>query len=298
MDKNGIAAFKQLVESAPILFYVADKNLKFTYINPFFSKIHHISQQQAVGLHISEVIGIDGFNGNLKNYKKVLTGEIVKFNTSFFKLDGNPHYCYAIYEPLIEKGEVVGFTGVVIDTTAEHELDQLSKTDLLTQLSNRRGYEYDIANILKGDITLNYGMLILDIDFFKKINDQLGHDMGDNALINLGKLLENIIEFPSKVFRIGGEEFAIILYDLKGEDELRKRADYICEKVASSVIIEDKNITVSIGAILFNAGDDRSLILKKADVALYTCKNNGRNQAHVSNSNQRPALLTTTLQQD
>lgn len=56
------------------------------------------------------------------------------------KLDGNPHYCYAIYEPLMEKGEIVGFTGVVIDTTAEHELDRLSKTDLLTQLSNRREY--------------------------------------------------------------------------------------------------------------------------------------------------------------
>lgn len=200
------------------------------------------------------------------------------------KLDGNPHYCYAIYEPLMEKGEVVGFTGVVIDTTAEHELDRLSKTDLLTQLSNRREYEYDIANILEGDITFNYGMLILDIDFFKKINDQLGHDIGDNALINLSKLLKSIIEFPSKVFRIGGEEFAIILYDLKGEDQLRRRFEYICEKVASSVIIEEKNITVSIDAILFKAGDDRSLILKKADIALYTSKNNGRNQVHISNS--------------
>lgn len=127
-------------------------------------------------------------------------------------------------------------------------------------------------------------MLILDIDFFKKINDQLGHDIGDNALINLSKLLKSIIEFPSKVFRIGGEEFAIILYDLKGEDQLRRRFEYICEKVASSVIIEEKNITVSIDAILFKAGDDRSLILKKADIALYTSKNNGRNQVHISNS--------------
>ena len=127
-------------------------------------------------------------------------------------------------------------------------------------------------------------MLILDIDFFKKINDQLGHDIGDNALINVSKLLKSIIEFPSKVFRIGGEEFAIILYDLKGEDQLRRRFEYICEKVASSVIIEEKNITVSIGAILFKAGDDRSLILKKADIALYTSKNDGRNQVHISNS--------------
>ncbi|MFT7052518.1 MAG: diguanylate cyclase (GGDEF)-like protein/PAS domain S-box-containing protein [Psychromonas sp.] len=285
MDKDQVTAFKQLVESAPILFYVADKNLKFTYINPFFAKIHNISQQEVVGLHISKVIGIDGFNGNLKHYNEVLTGETVKFNTSFVKIDGNPHYCYAIYEPLMEEGQVIGFTGVVIDTTAEHELDRLSKTDLLTQLSNRREYEYYIANILEGDITFNYGMLILDIDFFKKVNDQLGHDIGDNALITLGKLLEDIIEFPSKVFRIGGEEFAIILCDLKGEDELRRRADYICEKVASSVIIKEKNITVSIGAILFKAGDDRSLILKKADVALYMSKNNGRNQAHISNSN-------------
>jgi len=137
-------------------------------------------------------------------------------------------------------GKVVGFTGVVIDTTAEHELDRLSKTDLLTQLSNRREFEHDIANILKSDVTFNYGMLILGVDFFKEINDKLGHDMGDNALIKLGKLLENMIEFPNEIFRIGGEEFAIILYDLKGEDELRRQADYICGKVASSVVIEGK----------------------------------------------------------
>jgi len=284
MGKNEVTAFKQLVETAPILFYVADTNLKLTYINPFFSEIHNISQQQAAELHISEVIGLEGFNGNLKHYNKVLSGETVKFNTSFVKRDGKPHYCYAIYEPLLEKGLVVGFTGVVKDTTAEHELDRLSKTDLLTQLSNRREYEYDIANILEGDITFNYGMLILDIDFFKKINDQLGHDIGDNALIKLGKLLEDLIEFPGKVFRIGGEEFAIILSDLKGEDELKRRADYICERVASAVIVEEKNITVSIGAILFKAGDDRSLMLKKADIALYTSKKNGRNQVHISKS--------------
>lgn len=281
MDKYGVTAFTQLVESAPVLFYVADKNLKFTYINPFFSEVHNISQQEAVELHISEVIGLEGFNGNLKNYNKVLAGETVKFKTSFVKADGNPHYCYAIYEPLMERGEVVGFTGVVIDTTAENELDRLSKTDLLTQLSNRREYEYDLVNILEGDITLNFGMLILDIDFFKNVNDQLGHDIGDKALIKLGKLLEDIIKFPSKVYRIGGEEFAIILFDLKGENELRRRADYIREKVASSVILEEKNITVSIGATLFKTGDDRSLILKKADVALYTSKNNGRNQVHI-----------------
>lgn len=236
-------------------------------------------------MHISEVIGLEGFNGNLKHYNKVLTGETVKFNTSFTKLDGNSHYCYAIYEPLMEKGEVAGFTGVVIDTTAEHELDRLSKTDLLTQLSNRREFEYDIANILKSDVTFNYGMLILDVDFFKEINDKLGHDMGDNALIKLSQLLGNIIEFTNKVFRIGGEEFVILLYDLKGEDELRRQADYVCGKVASSVVIEGENITVSIGAILFKAGDDRTLILKKADIALYASKNNGRNQVHISNLN-------------
>jgi diguanylate cyclase (GGDEF)-like protein/PAS domain S-box-containing protein len=282
MDKHGVTAFKQLIESAPVLFYIADKKLKFTYINTFFSKVHNISQQEAIGLHISEVIGLEGFNGNLKNYNKVLAGETVKFNTSFVKADGNIHYCYAIYEPLMEKGERIGFTGVVIDTTAENELRRLSKTDSLTKLSNRREYEYDMANILEGDITLNYGMLILDIDFFKEVNDQLGHDIGDKALINIGILLESIISLPSKVFRIGGEEFAIILFDIKDKDDLKRRADYICEKVASSVILEEKNITVSIGATLFKAGDDRSLILKKADIALYTSKNNGKNQAHIS----------------
>jgi len=282
MNKYEVTIFKQLVESSPLLLYAADKNLKLTYINSFFSKTHNISQQKAVGLHISKVIGLEGFNSNLNNYNKVLTGITIKFNTAFVKRDGNKHYCYAIYEPLVEKGEIVGFTGVVVDTTAENELDRLSKTDALTQLSNRRNFEYELTNILNVNIDSNYGILLLDIDFFKKVNDEFGHDVGDEALIKLSRILEATIDSSSKVFRIGGEEFAVILSDLKGEDELRRKADYLCEKVALSVILKEKNITISIGAILFKAGDDRSLILKKADLALYRSKDNGRNKATVS----------------
>jgi diguanylate cyclase (GGDEF)-like protein len=104
-----------------------------------------------------------------------------------------------------EGGEIVVLTGVVVDTTAENELDRLSKTDSLTQLSNLKDYEYDMVNILEDNMTINFGMLILDIDFFKKINDQLAHDIGDKALVKLADLLEEIIKFPSDFFRIDGE---------------------------------------------------------------------------------------------
>ena len=166
---------------------------------------------------------------------------------------------------------------IILKNNAENR----ARTDVLTGLNNRFAFiEYSAREIHR---TLRYNhplsVLIADIDHFKKINDTKGHAAGDNALQEFANCLKqelrNQNDFPA---RIGGEEFAIILPETNIEDAciLAERIRAMIEK---SVSVEDLAITCSIGvACLNNNQDTIEEILKRADIALYKAKNNGRNR--------------------
>lgn len=282
MSELGIEEYKQLAESVPALCYVADNNLHFRYINPFFSQVHGITQEAAIGKHISEVIGQQGYKNNLENYKKVLGGHVVKYSSSFLKANGKPHYYHAIYTPFFKDGNLFGFTGVVVDITAEKELEKISKTDALTQLNNRRKFDEKMQEYLGGNSKKHHALILLDIDNFKTINDELGHSKGDDALINLGVLLETLVHYPEQVYRVGGEEFAITLPEISDRSELEKWANNLCTQISSTEILAERSITASVGAVLFNTGDKRETVLKNVDNAMYTSKSNGKNQVNIA----------------
>ncbi|MFV0575949.1 MAG: diguanylate cyclase domain-containing protein [Vibrio sp.] len=272
--------FEQLIDSAPLLFFSVDREFKYTYINPFFAQVHNMDQHKAVGMHMTEVIGEAGFNKNLPHYKKTLLGESIKYDSYFIKADGNPHYYYAVYKPLYENGEVVGFTGVVVDITAEKQLEQLSNTDALTKVNNRRKYENDLQKVLEKGSQERHGLVLMDIDFFKKINDELGHDKGDQALVKLSELLMEEVGDTGHIYRIGGEEFVVILNDIEGQSDLEARTEYIRQVVENHVILEERQVTISIGASVIVDGDEKMGLLKRVDEALYKAKESGRNRAH------------------
>ena len=166
------------------------------------------------------------------------------------------------------------------------ELKQLSVTDALTGLYNRR--HFDITTEAEIALTLRHGednsLLLIDIDLFKNINDTYGHDAGDIVLKEVASVLHEHTRKSDALCRIGGEEFAILC----------KRADTpgamaIAEKLRAaievhSVRIGNKNIslTISIGAVSIpdDVGTDSvEKLLKCADIALYYSKKNGRNRA-------------------
>ena len=270
--------FKQLAESVPVRILCSRSSLCYTYINAFFSKVHSISQSEAVGLSIADAIGQEAFDANLTHYRKVLAGQVVRYDSYFLKRDGNPHYYHAIYEPLYINGVIEGFTGVVMDTTAEKELERISNTDVLTGLYNRRKFEADLAEILSSDDKRPWGLMILDIDHFKHINDSYGHDVGDSALKSIADEIRRVCNQGCRVYRIGGEEYALIHQSAFTGDyfqlmELLRREVFVAD------IIPQQTVTVSIGATVFLPGECREVLLKRVDLALYECKETGRNSA-------------------
>jgi diguanylate cyclase (GGDEF)-like protein/PAS domain S-box-containing protein len=186
-------------------------------------------------------------------------------------------------------GRVVGGAELFSDLSADNaiatkieELERLSLIDTLTQLANRRFFEMELSGRLseKQRYDLAFGLLILDIDFFKRVNDRYGHDVGDRVLQTVSKTMARSAR-PHDLFgRWGGEEFVGLIRSVD-----RKGLQVVCERlrilVAKSFIQHDGdaiNVTASIGATVARGDDNSGSIVKRADQLLYSSKKNGRNR--------------------
>ncbi len=161
------------------------------------------------------------------------------------------------------------------------ELEKLAFLDYLTQLANRSYIEREIRSRFeeKKRLNISFGIFLIDIDHFKKINDSYGHSVGDEVL----KLVANTFMANTRPFdlygRWGGDEFIGIIRNInrKGLEVLGNRIRTLIKN--SFIIHEDKklNVTISIGATLFNADDSIDSLVKRADILLYKSKEVGRN---------------------
>jgi diguanylate cyclase len=173
------------------------------------------------------------------------------------------------------------------------EADRTSRMDHLTGAYNRRSFDDQMKQLLqfyelsKTPVSL----IILDIDFFKKINDSYGHDVGDFVLKECVRMLQSIYTRDSDFLaRIGGEEFAIILPDYRLEHAVKK-AEETLSRIRKEVFItgsQELRFTVSLGIAELRDGETADQWLKRADSALYEAKNNGRNRFTIAG--QKPEI--------
>lgn len=158
-------------------------------------------------------------------------------------------------------------------------LKQLSHTDVLTQTLNRAGVNERLLESLRkaaaGEIS-ELAVALIDIDYFKTINDNAGHLVGDQVLCEVTKLLQQEAN-DATVGRWGGEEFILFTTTTKADDMLT-RAEKIRAQIAAHQFSHGRPLTVSIGVTAYRAGDDLISILQRADDALYRAKEGGRNQ--------------------
>ncbi|MCP4874073.1 MAG: diguanylate cyclase [Gammaproteobacteria bacterium] len=179
-------------------------------------------------------------------------------------------------------------TESLLDTQKEllednNELTRMALTDNLTGLSNRTNMNQilrrEYARFERHD--QRFGIIMLDIDHFKKINDSFGHDTGDIVLKKLALIFESAIRTSDFVARWGGEEFLICCTTIE-EDDLLPIAETIRHLVASTELEYVGQITASLGGAAIVKGETIGELIKRADVALYEAKNMGRNQSVVS----------------
>ena len=175
----------------------------------------------------------------------------------------------------------------ILDDIAREIIDKDNGRDTLTRLFNRRYLEtvlrHETDCSLKNDLI--FGLIVLDIDYFKKINDNFGHDNGDEVLAQLANILTHEVRAGDFVFRLGGEEFLIILSDIT-EKVLAKVAEKIRLAVEHSKFFlkdgQELQVTVSAGVAIHDGHPDFQRTLKRADEALYEAKRTGRNRVLVA----------------
>ncbi|MBF0293639.1 MAG: diguanylate cyclase [Magnetococcales bacterium] len=181
-------------------------------------------------------------------------------------------------------GELIGSAALIRDVTREKALEEelraLSNSDALTGLFNRR--RFDTALLEEYDRAERYGLvlglLMLDVDHFKRFNDEHGHDQGDRVLQAIAGVMRSHFRSVDYPCRYGGEEFCVIMPSTGVAGVLRS-AERLRESVAK-LVINGLNVTVSIGVAIFpdegRAGADA--LVKAADQALYAAKKGGRNR--------------------
>ncbi len=169
---------------------------------------------------------------------------------------------------------------------AKEKLLQLATTDELTGIANRRSFmerlnnEFDRAKRYES----RYSLLMIDIDYFKSINDNYGHKAGDKALQSAASVMKKSLRTSDIIGRVGGEEFSVILpeTDIKAALFIAER---LRSRVEDTVVIHDDEeifITVSIGVSESQTGDQSvDDIYIRSDSAMYNAKKNGRNRVDI-----------------
>ncbi|MDA7746892.1 diguanylate cyclase [Psychromonas sp.] len=266
-----------------------DLNGKITYASRAFCEKTGYSREELIGKNHNIVKHEDT---DARLYKGLWTrlsaGLVWKGEIKNKKKDGSFYWVDATISPQLNKNnQVIGYTSIRHDITDKKIIEELSITDALTNIYNRRHFN-DIfpkyLNSLKRDHSL-FSFLIMDVDFFKQYNDIYGHQEGDAVLRGIAKVLQSKVNRADDYcFRLGGEEFGL-LFKSSNRDNILNFVESIREAIEGLHIEHTGNrvskyVTVSIGLYsdFVNEHHNTEGIFKEADDLLYKAKENGRNQ--------------------
>ncbi len=182
--------------------------------------------------------------------------------------------------------EVLGLLLVIRDITLQKqtqaEITRLAMTDSLTDLANRYHFEQSLQETIslakRNDQQVS--LALMDLDFFKQVNDLHGHAVGDAVLLHAASVLKKTFRQSDLIARIGGDEFAILMYAPDSPEFARVPAERVIKELSSPIIIDGHEISIgaSFGVATYPTDtDNQKDLLIYADVALYDSKNRGRN---------------------
>lgn len=289
------ARFRSTFEQAAIGICHSSLERRFLAVNRTFCDMLGYTREELIGKPVWEIIHHDDRGDEPLFRDKLLSGELESYAAEkrYVRKDGRVIWVNRTISVVRDHaGEPLYFLRVVEDVTErkrlEQELQALAATDALTGLPNRRTFmarlEEEYARLRRFD-TQQVAVLMLDVDYFKRVNDTHGHAAGDEVLRQVATLIR---EEPRRVdlcARIGGEEFAVILAGASAESA-REFAERLRRKIAAAAIIFEGKalaVTVSVGVAAMRPADESAdASLLRADGALYKAKEAGRNQVKLA----------------
>lgn len=270
-----------------------DLDLNITWVSEALLKISGYQEHELLGQPVSKLLD--------PQLGRELYAEIIAtieksgvWRGTVRHIGKGPNYYWvdATVEPLIDQfGQHYGYIQIRQDITSQKRLEELWMTDHLTGLHNRQSidqlWEREIQRSVRyGDI---FSVLLIDIDHFKRVNDNYGHLVGDELLFQFGQLLRSISRDTDHIGRWGGEEFVILIPNTN-----LSSAVLMAEKLRDTV---DKfsfttvgHLTISIGLASYRNGMDQDELFMVADSALYQAKAKGRNRVEVGDIRDKTTI--------
>lgn len=266
---------------------VVSINLKgeLTRVNNTAAKMANCSNEDLIGLQFDSFFEGEDMLKVRKHFHLACQGDDQHFEVKIKKPNGKRRNLLLTNIPMYEDNQIVGIFGITKDVTDikrnEKRINYLAYHDSLTGLANRAYFENSLELMIaetKQD-GIGYAVILIDFDRFKIINDTLGHDAGDQLLVAIADRFISLTEHKALVARQGGDEFSLLVKGTKSVviellDKIMTGLNKPHE-IKGNVFIT----TPSIGVSYSSNGDETSVdALKKADIAMYASKKNGKNQ--------------------
>ncbi len=284
------ARYRALVETAHDLVWSVDTDGRWSYLNSSSRVIYGLEPEHMVGRNIAEFCAPDNGEADQKAFGELLAGnDLYQYETVHLDKDGNRrHLSFNAKAHRDENGNILQISGTARDITdqkAFHEqLTYQAEHDSLTRLFNRHYFQQElertVARVSRSPDS-SCALFYIDLDQFKYINDTLGHAAGDRLLVEITQLLLKHVREGDLLARFGGDEFTLLLYDIRAADVI-SAAEHFRLLFESFNFIEDGksfNISCSIGAALIDAHvESAEEALSHADIACNMAKAQGRNR--------------------
>ena len=286
--EDRIRTLSQVVEQSPVSVMITDTNANIEYVNSNF--------ELKTGYSLAEVIGknprILKSGQTPKNvyhnlWQTITSGNVWQGEIMNRKKNGEFFWESAHISPVLDQsGAIVHYLAISEDISLrkkqEEKIVHQAHFDALTNLPNRF-LSLDRLSQLINEASRNNEMvavLFLDLDDFKKINDTLGHDMGDKLLVKAAGRLEDEVRSGDTVGRLGGDEFIVLLGGLENAADASPIVENLLNRFRDAFQVKGRELilTASVGIALYpNDGDSPSDLLRNADSAMYHSKEQGRN---------------------
>lgn len=274
--------FKRSIETISDGVFIADTSFRFISVNQSYCKYTGETREQALASYLKFHQYPEAFTEEVKKslqQKGNWLGEVEsrRSNGERYEMELNVDAVQG------EGGKITHYVGVFSDITSrkstEKELLKLANTDPLTEMPNRSFYQASHSNLVRKGIP--HALLCLDMDNFKKINDSLGHQTGDILIKQIGKRLQKISGTNSTCYRLGGDEFSILIDNTTDMHRITHFAQHILDDMARPFIINKQEFVLgaSVGIAFYpEDGNTPQEMLKNADTAMYFAKNAGGNK--------------------
>jgi diguanylate cyclase (GGDEF)-like protein/PAS domain S-box-containing protein len=280
--------------------YYVDRERKINFWNDSAEKITGYKREEIVGKHCYDNIldHIDNGGRHLCHdgcpLVSTMEDGITRETDVYLRHKGGYRVPVSIHcKPVMEDGKIIGAVESFTDMSPhnvilgnKNEIVKQAYTDSLTNLPNRRYLEKHLDGVLlkNRDLGVSVGIACFDIDFFKKINDNYGHDIGDEVLKTISSVFVKSVRDNDIISRSGGEEFTGVFEGVNEEDLIStlERIRMLIENSKIKVDKEEISVTISIGGTLIREKESKEEAIKRGDTALYKAKAAGRNKVIIS----------------